>query len=168
MGGSAALGANQISEYRGLFAYPRGLYTWPDSIAGQLEAYLETKRPGTDFEVITAAAVTRAYHPRAAGFCPRIRDRRLHPRAVPRAQAGYRYVDMNRTLTTVPGSVEFFTDYCHTTKEGNRRIAARALQLPGLWKSPGQAGRWRLPNHPETRILPPPCSAGAERSGTPA
>jgi lysophospholipase L1-like esterase len=62
MGGSAAFGADQNSNYRDIYEYPFGIYTFPDSIAGQLQAYLEELQPGTRFEVVTAAAFTRAYH----------------------------------------------------------------------------------------------------------
>ena len=62
MGGSAAFGADQNSNYRDIYEYPFGIYTFADSISGQLQAYLETQRPRTRFEVITAAAFTRAYH----------------------------------------------------------------------------------------------------------
>jgi hypothetical protein len=62
MGGSAAFGADQNSHYRDLYEYPFGVYTYPDSIAGQLQSYLEARRPESTYEVITAAAFTRAYH----------------------------------------------------------------------------------------------------------
>jgi hypothetical protein len=62
MGGSAAFGAEQNSSYRDVYPYPTGVYSFDQSIAGQLRAYLERRQPGTRFEVITAAAYTRAYH----------------------------------------------------------------------------------------------------------
>ena len=62
MGGSAAFGASQTGTYSDLYEYPFGTYTFPDSISGQLQAYLDERRPGTRFEVVTAAAFTRAYH----------------------------------------------------------------------------------------------------------
>lgn len=62
MGGSAAYGADQNGNYRNLYEYPYGTYTFADSIAGRLQSYLEAQRPGARFEVITAAAFTRAYH----------------------------------------------------------------------------------------------------------
>ena len=62
MGGSAAFGADQNSHYRDIYEYPHGIHTFPDSISGRLQAYLEERRPNTRFEVVTAAAFTRAYH----------------------------------------------------------------------------------------------------------
>lgn len=62
MGGSSAFGADQNGYYRDLYEYPFGIYTFPDSISGHLQAYLEEQRPGIRFEVVTAAAFTRAYH----------------------------------------------------------------------------------------------------------
>ena len=46
--------------------------------------------------------------------------RRLAP---PAYTAGFHYIDMNRTIQRIPASVEFYTDYCHMTYEGNRLIA---------------------------------------------
>lgn len=62
MGGSAAFGADQNGFYRDIYEYPWGVYSFPDSISGQLQSYLAERRPGTRFEVVTAAAFTRAYH----------------------------------------------------------------------------------------------------------
>ena len=62
MGGSAAFGADQNGYYRDIYEYPYGIYSFPDSIAGQLQNYLEAQWPGKRFEVATAAAFTRAYH----------------------------------------------------------------------------------------------------------
>jgi hypothetical protein len=62
MGGSTAAGMIQYSSYRGLHGYPRGLYTFRDSIAGQLQTYLDAQRPELHFEVITASAVSRTLH----------------------------------------------------------------------------------------------------------
>jgi len=39
------------------------------------------------------------------------------------SEAGYYYLDMNQATEQVPASVEFYTDYCHMTPEGNRLIA---------------------------------------------
>ena len=39
------------------------------------------------------------------------------------SEAGYYYLDMNQAIEQVPASVEFYTDYCHMTPEGNRLIA---------------------------------------------
>jgi len=38
-------------------------------------------------------------------------------------EAGFHYLDMNQALESVPASIEFYTDYCHMTAEGNRLIA---------------------------------------------
>ncbi len=62
MGGSTAFGAVQNSLHRQVHAYPRGMYTFRDSIAGQLQAFLEARQPGRHFEVVTAAAVSRSLH----------------------------------------------------------------------------------------------------------
>ncbi len=60
MGGSAAFGADQNSHYQDIQEYPFGIYTFPDSISGRLQAYLEECRPNTRFEVVTAA-LSRAH-----------------------------------------------------------------------------------------------------------
>jgi len=39
--------------------------------------------------------------------------------------SGHLYLDMNRELRDVPAAVEIYTDYCHLTIEGNRRVAEK-------------------------------------------
>jgi hypothetical protein len=48
---------------------------------------------------------------------------------------GVRYVDIGDRMKTIPANVEFYTDYCHMTQEGNRLIAiqfSEALIAEGL------------------------------------
>jgi len=61
-GGSALFGAGQAAVYEPERAYPRGVYSYPISIAGMLESYLAAARPDLDFEVINAAAYTKRMH----------------------------------------------------------------------------------------------------------
>ncbi len=61
-GGSAAFGAGQNVHYHAVHDYPDGVYTYPLSIAGQLEAFLEEQLPETKFQVINAASYARVYH----------------------------------------------------------------------------------------------------------
>ena len=61
-GGSALFGAGQAAVYEPAKKYPRGLYSYPLSIAGKLKAILKEKRPDLDFEVINAAAYTKKMH----------------------------------------------------------------------------------------------------------
>ena len=39
------------------------------------------------------------------------------------AQFGVSYVDMNAEIAELGPEVEFYTDYCHLTPEGNERMA---------------------------------------------
>ncbi|MGY8802826.1 MAG: hypothetical protein ACKVK6_01170, partial [bacterium] len=61
-GGSALVGAGQAAVYEPAKKYPRGLYSYPLSIAGKLKEILKEKRPDLDFEVINAAAYTKKMH----------------------------------------------------------------------------------------------------------
>ena len=36
---------------------------------------------------------------------------------------GVEYLDLNAEIATLGSDVEFYTDYCHLTPEGNRRVA---------------------------------------------
>jgi lysophospholipase L1-like esterase len=36
---------------------------------------------------------------------------------------GVEYIDLNAKIATLGSEVEFYTDYCHLTPEGNRRVA---------------------------------------------
>jgi hypothetical protein len=48
-GGSALFGAGQSTVYQPAKAYPKALYSYPDSIAGQLKSYLKQQRPDLRF-----------------------------------------------------------------------------------------------------------------------
>lgn len=61
-GGSALFGAGQAAVYEPARAYPRGVFSYPISIAGKLAAHLEAARPDLDFEVVNAAAYTKRMH----------------------------------------------------------------------------------------------------------
>jgi lysophospholipase L1-like esterase len=61
-GGSAAFGAGQNVNYHSVHAYPDGVYSYPLSIAGQLQTILEQQFPDVTFEVINAASYARVYH----------------------------------------------------------------------------------------------------------
>ncbi len=61
-GGSALFGAGQAAVYEPARAYPRGVYSYPISIAGKLDAYLSAARPDLDFEVVNAATYTKRMH----------------------------------------------------------------------------------------------------------
>ena len=61
-GGSALFGAGQAAVYEPAKPYPRELYSYPASIAGQLKRYLREARPDVGFEVINAAAYTKKLH----------------------------------------------------------------------------------------------------------
>jgi hypothetical protein len=61
-GGSALFGAGQSRVYSAAHPYPHALFSYPDSIAGQLQGYLSERRPDIRFEVINAAAYTKKMH----------------------------------------------------------------------------------------------------------
>ena len=76
-GGSAAFGAGQNVHYHAVHAYPDGVYSYPLSIAGQLEAFLEQQLPATEFQVINAASYARVYHQSMLQYVERLS--RFHP-----------------------------------------------------------------------------------------
>jgi hypothetical protein len=61
-GGSALFGAGQAAAYSPPKPYPHGLYSYSDSIAGQLKSYLQERRPDLRFEVVNAAAYDKRMH----------------------------------------------------------------------------------------------------------
>jgi hypothetical protein len=61
-GGSALFGAGQSTVYQPAKAYPKALYSYPDSIAGQLKSYLRQQRPDLRFEVVNAAIYVKKMH----------------------------------------------------------------------------------------------------------
>ena len=54
-------------------------------------------------------------------FLRRLSLRRRSPRRRPNSAS--RYVDMNAEIAELGPEVEFYTDYCHLTPEGNQRVA---------------------------------------------
>src|SRR5580692_10773181 len=50
MGGSTAFGAGQNVRYHAIRPYLDGLYSFPPSIAGQLQKYLQQRNPTTHYE----------------------------------------------------------------------------------------------------------------------
>ncbi len=36
---------------------------------------------------------------------------------------GFQYIDINQEITSLPESFEFYTDYCHLTEEGKKKVA---------------------------------------------
>ncbi|HEV8072325.1 MAG TPA: hypothetical protein VGP76_31700 [Planctomycetaceae bacterium] len=62
VGGSTAFGAGQNIRYHSVHPYPDGLYTYPSSLAGQLQNYLTAHNPTTRYEVINAAGFERRIH----------------------------------------------------------------------------------------------------------
>ena len=62
VGGSTAIGAGQNQRYHAVHSYPDGIYSYPDSIAGRLQVFLEQKLPGRKIEVVTAATYRRRFH----------------------------------------------------------------------------------------------------------
>jgi lysophospholipase L1-like esterase len=71
-GGSAAFGAGQNVNYHSVHAYPDGVYSYPLSIAGQLQTILEQQFPDVTFEVINAASYARVYHQSMLQYVERI------------------------------------------------------------------------------------------------
>lgn len=61
-GGSALFGAGQARVYSPEIEFPSPMYSYPDSIAGKLKAFLREQRPDLHFEVINAAAYTKRMH----------------------------------------------------------------------------------------------------------
>ena len=61
-GGSALFGAGQARVYGPARSFPNAMYSYPDSIAGQLKKYLKAQRPDLEFEVVNAAAYTKRMH----------------------------------------------------------------------------------------------------------
>ncbi len=76
-GGSAAFGAGQNVNYHSVHAYPDGVYSYPLSIAGQLQSILKQQFPDVTFEVINAASYARVYHQSMLQYMERIS--RFHP-----------------------------------------------------------------------------------------
>jgi lysophospholipase L1-like esterase len=62
LGGSTAFGAGQNIRYHAVHPYPDGLYSYPSSIAGRLQALLQTRQPAKRYEVINAAGFERRIH----------------------------------------------------------------------------------------------------------
>jgi hypothetical protein len=62
MGGSAAVGTGQFPPYSKVYPYRHGPLSYSLGPAGQLEHYLESKRPDLKFEVVNAASVDRTLH----------------------------------------------------------------------------------------------------------
>jgi len=62
VGGSTAIGAGQNQRYHAAYAYPDGIYSYPDSIAGRLRAFLKQQLPDRKIEVVTAATYRRRFH----------------------------------------------------------------------------------------------------------
>ncbi|MBF0381616.1 MAG: hypothetical protein HQL69_11395 [Magnetococcales bacterium] len=62
MGGSAVFGVGQFPPFATVHPYHLGNLSYSLGIAGQLQRYLQTKRPDLRFEVINAAATDRMLH----------------------------------------------------------------------------------------------------------
>lgn len=62
MGGSAAFGTGQFPPYSKVHPYRKGTLSYTLGPAGQLEAFLQAKRPDMKFEVINGSAVDRTLH----------------------------------------------------------------------------------------------------------
>jgi len=62
LGGSTAFGGGQGSGYHSTHLYPAGVYSYQQSIAGKLKAYLQKQQPDVNFEVINAASYQRRFH----------------------------------------------------------------------------------------------------------
>ena len=62
LGGSAAFGTGQFPPFTRVHPYHRGTLSFSLGPAGQLERYLQAKRPDLKFEVINAAASDRLLH----------------------------------------------------------------------------------------------------------
>jgi hypothetical protein len=61
-GGSALFGAGQSLVYGAARAFPNPVYSYPNSIAGQLKSYLRERRPDLRFEVVNAATYSKKVH----------------------------------------------------------------------------------------------------------
>ncbi|MBF0193949.1 MAG: hypothetical protein HQL71_05300 [Magnetococcales bacterium] len=62
MGGSAVFGVGQFPPFAVVHPYHLGNLSYSLGLAGQLESYLSSQRPGLKFEVINAAATDRMLH----------------------------------------------------------------------------------------------------------
>ena len=62
MGGSAVFGTGQFPPFASVHAYHRGILSFSLSPSGQLDRYLQSRRPDLKFEVINAAASDRLLH----------------------------------------------------------------------------------------------------------
>jgi lysophospholipase L1-like esterase len=62
LGGSTAFGAGQNVRYHAAHPYQDGLYSFPPSIAGQLQKFLQQHDSTTHYEVINAAGFERRIH----------------------------------------------------------------------------------------------------------
>ncbi|QEG42023.1 SGNH/GDSL hydrolase family protein [Roseimaritima ulvae] len=62
VGGSTAIGAGQTEAYSAAHPYPWGIYSYPESVGGQLKAWLGNEFPEAQFQVITSAAFGRRLH----------------------------------------------------------------------------------------------------------
>ncbi len=71
-GGSAAFGAGQNVNYHGVHNYPDGVYSFPASIAGQLQSILSERFPDRDVEVVNSASYARVYHQSLVQYLERL------------------------------------------------------------------------------------------------